>query len=109
MYNGNPYSLNNMIQTRPTGCLFASGFISFFGGRQPTGIIQFCLNQKSAPVGSKISERIQEADARRPLADGLSPFKSGQHSSGNVYAFRNGFGLYRSGYTDELPAETPAV
>jgi hypothetical protein len=66
-------------------------------GIKPTGIIQFRLNQKSAPVGSEISERIQEVDARRPLADGLSPFKGGQRSSGYVYAFRNGFGLYRSG------------
>jgi len=95
MFTG--HSLSDIIRTSPTGGLFASGFISFFGGRQPTGIIQFRLNQKSAPVGSEISERIQEGDARRLLADGLSPFKSSQHSSGNVYAFRNGFGLYRSG------------
>ena len=57
--HGHFVSLSDMIRTRPTGRLFTSGFISFFGGRQPTGIIQFRLNQKSAPVGSKISERIQ--------------------------------------------------
>ena len=54
----------------------SSCFISFFAGRQPSGIIQFRLKQKSAPVESKIFEHMWEADVRRQLADGLSPFKS---------------------------------
>ena len=90
-------SLNNIIRTRSTGRIFVPGFILFFGGRQPTCIIQFFLTQKSAPVESKISERIYEDDARRHLADGLSPFKRWRRSSIDVYSFRNGFGLYRSG------------
>jgi len=69
-------SLTAIIQTRSTGRIFASAFISFFAGRQPSGIIQFRPKQKSVPVESKIFERIFEADVRRQLADGLTPFKS---------------------------------
>ena len=49
-------SLTNIIRTRSTRCPFASGFISIFDGRQPIGIIQFCLTPKSTPVESKIFE-----------------------------------------------------
>ena len=51
-------SLSNIIRTRPARRILASDFISFFGGRQPTCIIQFCLMQKSPPAGSEISECI---------------------------------------------------
>ena len=49
-------SLANIIQIRTTGRLFASYIIRFFDGRQPIGIINFRLKQKSTPVVSKISE-----------------------------------------------------
>ena len=52
------YSLNDIIRIRSTVRIFAPDFISFFDGRQPICIIQFCLTQKSTPVESKISERI---------------------------------------------------
>ena len=71
-----PHSLRDLARTRSAGRIFASDFISFFDGREPIGIIQFRLKQKSAPVESKIFECIWEADVRRQLADGLSPFKS---------------------------------
>ena len=45
-------SLNDIIQTRTTGRILTPDFISFFGGRQPTCIIQFCLTLKSPPVVS---------------------------------------------------------
>jgi len=49
--------LTDIVRTRSAGRLFAPAFISFFAGRQPSGIIQFRLTQKSAPAESKISER----------------------------------------------------
>ena len=55
---GKGSSLSNIIRTRPARRILASDFISFFGGRQPTCIIQFCLMQKSPPAGSEISECI---------------------------------------------------
>ena len=51
-------SLNGIIRTRTTRWILSPDFISFFGGRQPTCIIQFCLTQKSTPVVSKIFEVI---------------------------------------------------
>ena len=44
-----PCSLSNIIRTRPARRILASDFISFFGGRQPTCIIQFCLTQNPLP------------------------------------------------------------
>jgi len=49
-------SLTDKIRTRFAGRLFAPDFISFFAGRQPSGIIQFRLTQKYAPAKSQISE-----------------------------------------------------
>ncbi len=69
------HSLNNIIRTRTTGRLFAPGFILFFGGRQPAGITNFCLTQKSAPVVSRIFEGVYGGSARQRLAVGPSPCK----------------------------------
>ena len=58
MYYAAVVSLNDIIQTRATGRILAPDFILFFGGRQPTCIIQFCLTLKSSPVVSEISKLI---------------------------------------------------
>ena len=50
------HSLTDIVRTRFAGRLFAPGFISFFAGRQPSGITQFRLTQKYAPAKSAISE-----------------------------------------------------
>ena len=49
-------SLTNIIRTRFAGRIFAPDIISFFAGRQPSGIIQFRLTQKFSPAKSAISE-----------------------------------------------------
>jgi len=51
-------SLTDIVRTRFAGHLFAPDFISFFAGRQPGGITQFRLTQKSAPAKSEISESV---------------------------------------------------
>ena len=51
-------SLTDIVRTRSAWRIFAPDFISFFAGRQPSGIIQFRLTQKSSPAESKISERV---------------------------------------------------
>jgi len=50
------HSLTDIIRTRFAGRIFAPAFISFFAGRQPSGIIQFRLTQKFSPAKSAISE-----------------------------------------------------
>ena len=51
-------SLTDIVRTRFAGHLFTPDFISFFAGRQPGGITQFRLTQKSAPAKSEISESV---------------------------------------------------
>ena len=94
--------LTGIIRIRSAVRIFAPDFISFFAGRQPSGITQFRLTQKSAPVESKISVFIYDGIVRRRIADGLSPFKIRQRSKAEVYTFRNGFVLYPSGYGGKI-------
>ena len=67
--------LSDIIQTRLSGRLIRSVFLLFIDGRQPICFIQDCLSEPSIPLRSQISEPRDRPEARRRLADGLSPLK----------------------------------